>query len=121
MVIAGPKYKLVHLSEELDRNLGRDFLHRQLNLFSSLSEPIGVDVDSNVTPRTSHVFVGFEPPNCLLEVMPTLRTLKLDLIRINLSHQRNGSFRSRERRRPSKFDLNTIDPLYQVCSGIVGN
>jgi hypothetical protein len=121
MVIAGPKYKLFHLPEELDRNLGRDLLHRQLNIFSSPSEPIGVDVDSNVTSRTSHVFVGFEPPYCLLELMPTLRTLKLDLVRINPSHQRNGSFRFRERRRPSKFDLSTIDALYQVCSGIVGN
>jgi hypothetical protein len=121
MVIVGPKYKVFRLPEELDRDLRRNLLHRQLNLFGSFSEPIGVDVDSNVTSRTSHVFVGFEPPDCLLQVMPALRTLKLDLVRINLSHQRNGSFRSRERRRPSKFDLNTIDALYQVCSGIVGN
>jgi hypothetical protein len=115
MVIARPKYKLFRLSEELDRDLRRNLIHRPLNLFSSLGEPVGVDVDSNAAPRTGHVFVGFEPPNCLLELMPTIRTLKPDLVRINLSHQRNGPLRSRERRRPSKSDLNTIDALYQVC------
>src|SRR5271165_4805287 len=75
------------LAEELDRNLRRRLIHRSLNFFCSLGEPIGVDVDSDVTPWASHVFVGLEPPNCLLELMPALQTLKLDLVRINISHQ----------------------------------
>lgn len=75
------------LAEELYGDLRGNFLHCPLNLFGSLGQPVGVDIDSDVTPWTSHVFVGFEPPYCLLEVVPTIRTLELDLVRVNVSHQ----------------------------------
>jgi hypothetical protein len=108
------------LTEKLDGDLSGNLLHCPLNLFGSLGQPIGIDIDSDVTIRASHVFVVFEPPYCLLEIVPTIRTLELDLVRINVSHQ--GMLRALfpftppgERRQPSTLDQNLqwlIDVAY---------
>jgi hypothetical protein len=75
------------LTKKLDGDLRGNLFHCPLNLVGSLGQPIGIYIDSDVTPRASHVFVGFEPPYCLLEIVPAIRTLELDLVRINVSHQ----------------------------------
>jgi len=38
-------------------------------------------------PRTRHVLVRLEPPDCLLEVVPAFRTLKPDLMGFHANHQ----------------------------------
>ena len=75
------------LAKKLDGDFRRNFLDRFLNFLAGLGQPIGVDIDSNAAPRTGHVLVRLEPPDCLSEIVSAFRTLKPDLIGLNASHR----------------------------------
>ena len=80
------------LTEKPDRDLRRDFIERFLNFFSCLGQSVRIDIDSDATTRTAHVFVRLKPPNGLYEVLPAIRTLKSDFVRADINHQGRLSF-----------------------------
>ena len=75
------------LAKKLDRDLWRTFLDRFLNFFGRLGQPVGVNVDSDATARTAHVFVGLESADGLMKILPAIGALKRDLMHLNARHQ----------------------------------
>lgn len=76
----------VSSTEELDADLRGDLFHSLLNLFDRLGQSTGIDIDSDVAAGAGHVLAGLEPSNCLLEIVPAVRTLKTELVRLDPAH-----------------------------------
>jgi hypothetical protein len=93
------------LAEKLDRDLGRDFIHRLLNFVGGLGQPIGVDVDSDATTLTGHVLVRLDPPDGLMEILPATGALKSDLMLFNVRHGGRASFAAYGSNQSSLFTM----------------
>ena len=83
MLVPSPKCS----AEELDRDFRRDLFEGFLNLLGGVSEPVRVDVDSDATPPTAHGFAGLQRTYSLFEVVPAVRALKSDFMRITINHR----------------------------------
>ena len=98
------------LAEKLDRDLGRDFIHRLLNFVGGLGQPVGVDVDPDATTRTGHVLVCLDPSDGLMEILPAIGALKSDLMHFSVRH---GGKRLLLRH------TDQINPCYLLCSSSI--
>jgi hypothetical protein len=99
------------LAEKLDRDLGRTFIHRFLNFVGGLGQPVGVDVDSDATTRTGHMLVRLDPSDGLMEILPTIGTLKSNLTHFNVRHRGKPSF--------CDIPIKSILIIYYVPAGLV--
>src|ERR1041384_6863682 len=69
--------------KKLDGDFGWNLLDRLLNFLRGVGQPIRVDVDSDMAACTRHVLVRLQAPDRLPQIVPAIRTLKLDLMQID--------------------------------------
>jgi hypothetical protein len=74
------------LSEKFDCDLGRDFIDRLLNFLGRVCQPVRIDVDAHVAPRTDHGLARLQAADRLPEVASAIGALKPELMGIGASH-----------------------------------
>ena len=68
-----------------------------MNFLRGVGQPVCVDVGSDAAARTAHVFIRFQAPDRLPEVLSAVRTLKPDLVQIRVGHRKRLGSESQKR------------------------
>jgi hypothetical protein len=76
---------------EFDSDLGGHLFQRPLDFLSGVRQPVRVYVDSNVAAPAPHMSALLETRDRLLEIMPALRALESDEVRVAHETAQSGA------------------------------